>query len=102
MMAEPHVRPPPKAVRRRLSPGFGIASFSMSTSVMGMVAAEVLPYLWMVLPTRSQGILNRFAVASMIRILAWWGTSQEIASSGIWIASRHSFADDSILLTACL
>src|ERR1700755_1674696 len=75
---EPHVKPPPKAAKIRLSPFLNLLSHSHKHS--GMVPLVVLPYRSMFTITLSALTPVRFAVASMMRLLAWCGTSQAISS----------------------
>jgi hypothetical protein len=55
-------------------------------------AAVVLPYLWIVTITRSSGSFMRSAVASMMRLLAWCGTSQ--STVGGQLVALHQLGGD--------
>ena len=67
-----------------------------------MVALVVLPYLWMVTITFSIGRPMRSAVDSMMRLLAWCGTSQSIMSARRLLRAMISPATSAILAMANL
>lgn len=52
---EPQVKPDPNATRASFMPGFSLPSRSSSESRIGIVAAVVLAYFWMLLGTFSSG-----------------------------------------------
>jgi hypothetical protein len=68
--ADAQVRPPPKASSRMRLFSLILPSRTASSSAMGMEAAEVFPYLWMVRTTYSIGMFSRFAMALMMRRFA--------------------------------
>lgn len=67
MIAEAHVRPPPKATRRIVSPGLARPSRIASSRAIGTDAADVLPYFARFTMTLSRGKPVDSRAESMIR-----------------------------------
>ena len=63
MAADAQVNPDPKAAKMTISPGEILPSAYASDMAMGMEAAVVLPYLWMLLYILSMPTPSRFATA---------------------------------------
>ncbi len=80
--ADPQVRPPPSASSSTRSPARMRPSCRASASASGTEAAEVLAWRSTVTTTRSGGSPSLRPIASMIRLLAWCGTSQ---STSAWV-----------------
>ena len=67
-----------------------------------MVALVVLPYLWIVIITLSIDSPIRSAVDSMMRLLAWCGTSQSMRSPLKLLRAMISSATSAIFAMANL
>src|SRR5690606_18770883 len=78
--AEPQVKPAPNATSNTLSPGLSRPCSCASSSAIGTVAELMLPYRSTLTKTFSMGMPAYRAVASMIRMLAWWGTNRSMSA----------------------
>src|SRR6266540_362809 len=92
----PHAIPPPIAIMRITSPGENQPARFASSSVIGTLAADVLPYFSRFIQHFDAGISSRCSVASRIRLFAWWamtyftspGASFSAASTSRQLSSR--------------
>src|ERR1700704_2036384 len=100
--AEPQVKPPPMASSSTRSPFFTRPSATATDNASGIDAAEVLPCRSTVSTTFCGAICSLCAEASMIRLLAWWGTNQSMPSAVVPVASKASTITSVIMPTACL
>ena len=71
IIAEPQVKPAPKAANNKVSPRFILPSRTAWSSASGMDAPEVFACSSTVAITRSIGIPNFFAAALIMRMFAW-------------------------------
>ena len=71
-----------------------------STRASGMEAAEVLPVRWRTRAAFSRGIPSRLRAVSMIRMLAWWGTTRAMSSIDVPARSMAVVAAFSMASTA--
>src|SRR5580704_10573291 len=78
--AAPQVRPPPSASISTRSPGWMRPSPTASSSASGIDAAEVLAWRSIVTTVCPGFSFSRLPIASMIRKLAWCGTSQSMSA----------------------
>ncbi len=69
-MAEPHVSPPPKPVIINLSFSFIYPISDNSAKAIGILAAEVLPYLSIFIKNLSMGIFIFLDIISTILLFA--------------------------------
>ena len=72
----PQVIPPPMASNRSRSPRLTRPSCTASVRASGIDAAEVFAWRSTVTMTRSTSRPSLLATLSMMRTLAWWGTTQ--------------------------
>lgn len=70
-IAEDQVNPAPNETKARVSPILARPSSNASHNAIGIEAAEVFPYFWMLINTFSGGSFAKRAALSMIRTLAW-------------------------------
>src|SRR5207302_1909840 len=77
----PQVAPEPKATETMRSPRRSRPVRSASASASGIEALEVLPKRSPLKNTRSMPTPSRFAVASTMRRLAWWGMTWSTSST---------------------
>src|SRR5438874_10316795 len=76
----PQVSPPPSASIRIRCPGRMRPSVTASSRASGIEAAEVLAWRSIVTTVFPAGSPSRRPTASMIRVFAWFGTSQSISA----------------------
>mmetsp|Transcript_13503 Transcript_13503/g.36060 ORF Transcript_13503/g.36060 Transcript_13503/m.36060 type:complete len:359 (-) Transcript_13503:100-1176(-) len=81
MMAPPQLSPAPKPAHAITSPGLTLPDLTASESARGIDAALVLPYSSKLAITLSMGMPRREATASIMRMFAWWRTSQSMSST---------------------
>ena len=79
--AEPQVRPAPNATRQTRSPGLILPSSIASCMQIGIEAAVVLPYFWMLLCVFSGGRPIICATIWLMRRFAWCGMTMSMSSS---------------------
>ena len=80
MRFAPHVRPPPMASSKTTCPCRMRPSATAASRASGIDAADVFAWRSTVSTTLSLDSPSLRPVPSMMRLLAWWGTSQSIAS----------------------
>src|SRR6478672_4968110 len=83
-----YASPAPKAMRRAVSPLRASPSSIIRSRASGTDAADVLPWSATSRAMRTEaGSFIERAIASMIRMLAWWGTKTSSSSMGTPAAS---------------
>ena len=75
----PKWNPDPSPTKQTSCPGRMRPLLRHSSSAMGIVAAVVFPYFWMLLYTRWSGSPSAFCTASLMRRLAWCAMSRSIS-----------------------
>ncbi len=97
-----HVSPAPKPTSIMLSPRWILPSRWASSRAMATAAAEVFPYLCRFTKIFSLGIVSLSAMASIILMFAWCGTTSLMLSALSPAFSMTASAEFFIALTACL
>src|SRR3954454_12249269 len=89
MTCAAYARPAPNAISSAVSPLVAWPSSIIRSRARGIEAAEVLPWSAMsrAMATRSGSFIAR-AIASMMRVLAWWGTKTSRSSGEMPALSR--------------
>src|SRR5262245_62240806 len=98
----PQLRPLPSPTKQTRSPGFARPACRASWNAIGIVAAVVFPYFWMLLKTFASDRPSFFWTASLIRRFAWCMTSRSRSSSVRRFASRMPCTASGIRVTAVL
>jgi hypothetical protein len=73
-----------------------------SSSAMGMLALEVLPYFSMLRMKRSRGTSTRAATCARMRRFAWCATTQSMSFGVRPVSSRTAFVAPVRFFTATL
>ena len=89
MIALAQLIPAPNPTSNTKSPSCTRPRSMASTSAKGIEAAEVFPVLCSTVAVRSIGMASRWHADSMMRMLAWWGTTRSISD-----ALRPAFASE--------
>ncbi len=95
------VAPAPNATLSTRVPGWSLPVASASAKASGTDAAPVFPSRSTLMTKRSSEMPPRFATASMIRWLAWWGMTTSM-SSIVHPAASHSSEHSSVICSTAM
>src|SRR6266496_368241 len=102
MTPAPQAMPAPIAMMRIVSPGLNQPARLASSSVVGTLAAEVLPYFSRFIQHFEAGISRRSSTASRNRLFAWCAMTWVTSPGARWFAASASRLESSSARTANL